>query len=114
MSTARAGLEAILDARAPESIVTTRSPPVSNPALQVNNTQNIGGRLGICCKLEFTTETMGGEGCVAYLDGGGNRIGLRTWGLTAVLDDSSGRSRGLLARFVGLGHGDSSSQGPTP
>ena len=59
--------------------------------------------------LEFTTGA-GGRG--AYLDG--NRMGLRTWGLTAVLDDSSGRSRGLLARFVGLGHGDSSSQGPTP
>ena len=48
------------------------------------------------------------------MDGGGNRTGLRAWDLTAVLNESSGRSRGLLVSFVGLGHCDSSSQGPTP
>ena len=107
------GLDAAVDARATsrgESMVTTRTEPASI-AYRPNH---YFGKWYMVTNLKLLLGMGGDGGYVAYVDGGGNRMGLRTWGLTAVLDDSSGRSRGLLARFVGLGQGDSSSQGPTP
>ena len=90
-------LDAALDSRARESIVTTRSPPVSNPPPQAHDTQNIGGRLAYAVNLNLLPE-IEGERVVRRLLG-------RRWkahGAPDVgLDGRVGRQLGAVARALG-------------